>query len=120
MDYQQSLKNFHELKNFMRPWAECKIFFFFSSETEYEVDTFDIIATTEQQSKIEDYRSRSTPYAYLRHKNDDQETLYYSDDNISVEYDLFAENYNYFHCHFRVERKVLQQQFLMLVNLLKK
>ncbi len=119
MQYQQSIKNFNTFKNFVRPWGECKIFFFFESETVYAFEIFNFLVTPEQQEKIDDYRSRSTPYAYIRHKNGHEEVLYYSDDNVSIEYDLFAQDYIYFHCHFRVDKKLLQEQFLMLENVLK-
>jgi hypothetical protein len=119
MDYQQSIKNFNKLKILISPWAECQIFFFFGCETEYTVEIFNFLVTSEQQEKINDYRSRTTPYAYIRHRNGDEEVLYYSDDNVSIEYDLFTQDYIFFHCHFRVDKKLLQEQFLMLENMLK-
>ena len=96
MDYQQSIKNFNTLKFFISPWSECQIFFFFESENKHEVESFNFTVTPEQQEKINDYRSRSTPYAYIRHKNGDEEVLYYSDENISIEYDLFTQDYFFF------------------------
>ncbi len=119
MDYQQSLKNFNELKNLMRPWAECQIFFFFESETEYHVEIYEVDLNLEQQKIIDSYRCRELPYGYIDHERDGHEVFYYNDENISIKYDLFTDDCIYWYLHFKADKKLVQQQFKILANMLK-
>ncbi len=119
MDYQQSLKNFNELKNLMRPWAECKIFFFFTSESEYEVEIYDIEYTEKQKNKIDENLIKPTPYGYLRLDKNGHEILYYHDANVTIRYDLFTEDLRDFYCQDPVDINLVRKQFLQLIYIMK-
>lgn len=119
MDYQQSIRNLNHLKNFIRAWDDCYIFFFFSSETVYKVEVFGIEHTAVEKQKIEQERRNGFPYGFVNCEKSGEEILYYRDGNITVEYDFFLEKFNYFYCKDPVDIKVVQQQFLMLIDMLK-
>ncbi len=119
MDYQQSIKNLNHLKNFVRAWTECSIFFFFYSETEFKNETYCNNRTQVQKKIIDEMLRNGFPYGYISNKDTGEEILYYRDQNITVQYDLFFEKYNIFYCYDPVDKKILQQQFLQLVELLK-
>ena len=119
MNYQQSLKNFNELKNLIRPWAECQIFFFFDSETEYGVEIFEVDLNSEQEKIIDLYRYAEFPYGYIDHEKGGHEVFYYNDENVSIKYDLFADDCIYWYFHFKADKKLVRQQFKMLIDLLK-
>jgi hypothetical protein len=119
MDYQQSIKNLSHLKNFARAWAECHLFFFFYSETEYEIEIYGLIFTDEQQSKIDKNFYSGLPYAYMSCKNTGEEILHYRDKNIDADYDLFSEAYSVVFCSDPADKKILQHQFFLLAELIK-
>ena len=119
MDYKQSLKNLNHLKEFIRAWDECYIFFFFNSETTYNIKIYDIALTPEQKKKIDQERRNSFPYGYISCEKSGEEILYYRDTNITIEFDLFLENFNVFSFHDPVDNKLVHQQFLLLIELLK-
>ncbi len=119
MDYQQSLKNFNELKNLMRPWAECQIFFFFESEIEYGYEIYESDLNSEQLIIIDSYRFGKLPYGYIDHEKNGHEVFYYNDENVTIKYDLFADDCIYWYFHFKADKKLVQQQLKMLTDLLK-
>lgn len=119
MDYQQSIKNLNHLKNFIRAWDECYIFFFFNSETNYDIEIYDLQYSAEEQKKIDLHLRGCYPYAYINNEKSGHELLYYHDQNIGIEYDFFLEQFNYFYCKDPVDIKAVQQQFLMLIEMLK-
>lgn len=120
MDYQQSLKNFNHLKNFIRARTFCQIFFFFKSETEceYIIETFDLDRKEEQLDQIETERIKGLPFASIINDRNGDEQLFYHDENMDIEYDLFREEFIIFYCYDPVDLKLLQQQFSMLFKLL--
>jgi hypothetical protein len=119
MDYQQSIKNLNHLKNFVRAWSECRIFFFFKSEIEYEIKIYDSTFTSEQQENIDECLQAGFPYGYICNKKNGEEELYYYDENIHVEYDLFLNTFDDFICHDIVDTKIIQKQFEQLIEILK-
>ena len=119
MDYQQSIKNLNHLKNFVRTWAECHIFFFFYSEAEYEMQICDSNFTTEQHHRIDENLRSGFPYAYICNRKTGEETLYYSDMNIDVVFDFFLNEWSDFICYDSVDMELVQKQFAMLFELLK-
>lgn len=119
MDYQQSLKNFYHLKNFVRAWTECHIFFFFYSDTEYIVEIYNSEFTPEQQNKLDENLSSEFPYGYVSNERTGEEILYYFDSNITINYDLYSDSINDFICYDFANKKILQQQFFQLVKMLK-
>ncbi len=120
MDYQQSIKNLYHLKNFVRAWTECNIFFFFNSETEYKIEIFELNFTTDQRDAIDQNLRSGFPYGYICNKKIGEETLYYSDANIDVDFDFFLNEWNDFICYDPVDMKLVQMQFALLFDLLKK
>lgn len=119
MDYQQSIKNLNHLKNFIRAWDECYIFFFFNSEANYDIEICGIEEATALQKKIDLHLRSRFPYGYVCNNSGAEETVYYCDKNIIVEYDLFAQQFNDFICFDPVDNKNLQKQFLILIEMLK-
>jgi hypothetical protein len=97
MDCQQSIKNLNHLKNFIRAWDECYIFFFFNSETNYDIEIYDLQYSAEEKKSIcicED----------VIHM------LILITKNLGV---------NNFYCTDPVDMKDVQQQFLMLIEMFK-
>lgn len=119
MEYQQSIKNLYHLKDFIRAWDECYIFCFFNSETTYNIEIYDIALTPEQKNRIDQERRNRFPYGYISSEKSGEEILYYRDTNITIEFDLFLENFNVFSFHDPVDNKLVHQQFLLLIELLK-
>ncbi len=119
MDYQQSIKNLNHLKNFVRAWAECRIFFFFYSETEYEIKIYSGQRTRKQKKIIDKNLRNGFPYGYISNDESGEEILYYRDNNISVEYDFFLQKTIDFICDDPVDKKLVKQQFLLLIELFK-
>ncbi len=119
MDYQQSIKNLNHLKNFVRAWTECHIFFFFYSETEYVIEIYEPDFTPEQQQKIDENLHSGFPYGYINSEKTGEEILYYYDENIHIEYDFFLNGFNDFICHDPVDIQIVQKQFLQLIEFLK-
>ena len=119
MDYRQSIKNLNHLKNFIRAWDECYIFFFFYSEANYDIEIYGVERTAEQKNRIDESMCDQFPYAYVSNEKSGAETLYYHDKNITVEFDLFFGEVNLFYCYDPVDKKILQQQLSQLIELLK-
>jgi hypothetical protein len=119
MGYQQSFKNFHQLKNFVRPWADCYIFFFFYSETEFQVEIYGVDLTVEQQDKIDKNRYGKNPYGVMNFDESGEETLFYKDEKINIEYGLFSETFLQVGFRDPIDMQALRSQFLMLVEMLK-
>ena len=119
MDYQQSIKNLNHLKNFVRAWTECRIFFFFYSDSEYKIEIYNTKRTNKQKKRIDRKRRSKFPYSFISNDESGEETLYYRDQNIAVEYDLFLQKTTDFICNDPVDKKRVQQQFLLLIELLK-
>ncbi len=118
MDYKQSIKNLNHLKNFIQAWDYCHIFFFFNSETEFEIEIYDSEWTNEQQEKIDKNLQTKWPYAYISNEKSGDEILYYTDDNITVWCNLFSDTIDDFLCHDPIDKKAAQEQFQMLIKLL--
>ena len=118
MDYQQSFKNFHQLKNFISPWTECYIFFFFHSETEFEIEIYGADFTEAQRKKIDENRYGKNPYAVMNFQESGEETLFYKDEKMTIEYGLFSEQYLEIGYTDPLDIQVLQSQFLMLIKML--
>ena len=119
MDYQQSIKNLNHLKNFVRAWAECSIFFFFYSDSDYKIEIYNLDLTDVQNEIVEQNLRSKFPYGFISNEKSGQEILYYCDQNISVECDLFLESTIAFFCKNSIDKKIVQQQFLWLVEFLK-
>ena len=122
MDYQQSIKNLNHLKNFVRAWTECRIFFFFYSEAEFKNEIYDGKRTSTQQKVIDQNLHSKFPYGFISNDKSGKEMLYYRDENITVQYDLFSQEFDVFGCHDPddpVDKEQLRSQFLLLTELLK-
>ncbi len=119
MDYQQSIKNLNQLKNFVRAWTDCHIFFFFYSETEYRVEIYNSDFTHVEQENIDQHMYSGFPYGYICNKNTGEEIFHYRDKNIDIEYDLFAEEFRLVFCYDPIDKKALQRQFLLLAEMFK-
>ena len=119
MDYQQSIKNLNRLKNFVRAWAECHIFFFFYSEVDYKIKIYNNKRTRKQKRIIDKNLRSEFPYGYISNEKCGKEILYYCDKNIAVEYDLFLQKFNFFEFDDPIDVKLVRQQFLQLAELLK-
>lgn len=91
MDYQQSFDNLNRLKNSIRLWTDCQIFFFFTSEADFEIYIYEKELTDEQQAKVDENLYSTKPYGLMMFEESGQETLYYKDDMIDIHYDMFLE-----------------------------
>lgn len=119
MDYQQSIKNLNHLKNFVRAWTECSIFFFYYSESDYKIEIYDLDLTAVQNELIDENLRSKFPYGFISNEKSGHEILYYCDKNIAVEHDLFLQKTTDFICKGSADKKQVQQQFLLLIDLLK-
>jgi hypothetical protein len=118
MDYQQSFRNLDQLKNFIRPWTDCYIFFFFYSETEFQVEIYGVDLTVEQQDKIDKNVYGNFPYGYMSIGQEGNETLYYHDKKIIIVYDTFADKLRDVDFQDPVDIKAARAQFLQLFKIL--
>ena len=119
MNYEQSLKNLSLLKNFSSPWTVCQMFFFFSLQNDYEFKICEGEITEEQKEDIVDHRIKGFPYGYLCLKNSGEELMFYHDINMSVEFDLFAQELISIDFHDPIDMELVRQQFELLFKFLK-
>ncbi len=118
MDYKQSIKNLNHLKNFIQAWDYCHIFFFFNSETEFEIEIYDSEWTNEQQEKIDKNLRSPMPYALIKSEECAEDILYYTDQNLTARYDFLRETISDIFFHDPIDEKAAQKQFQMLIKLL--
>ena len=82
------------------------------------MEIYETERTYEQQSKIDVARAKSLPYAFISNDKNGEEVLYYHDQNVDIEYDLFGDIVITFDCYDHIDIKTIRQQFLLLINLL--
>lgn len=119
MDYQQSVKNFDILKNFVCVLKDYHIFFFFTSDTEYKVKFYESDLSEEELKRIEDHRISGLAYGFMNNEKSGVEALNYFDSNVYIEYDIFSESFVSFDCHDPINMELVSVQFLQLIEVLK-
>lgn len=119
MNYKKSFENVRRIQNSIRPWTDCKIFFFFYSETEFEIHIYEHQLTQDQKNKVDENLYSTMPYAYIRFEECGEELLYYKDDGIVISYGLFSETLLRVNYRDPIDIKAVQAQFLQLEQLLK-
>ncbi len=119
MDYKTSFENVNRMQNSIRPWTDCQIFFFFNSDTEFEIHIYEHQLTPEQNSKVDENLYSTKPYGLMRFEESGEELLYYKDDGIVISFGLFSETLLQVHYRNPIDIKAVQAQFLLLEKLLK-
>ena len=94
-------------------------FFFYYSESDYKIEIYDLDLTVVQNELIDENLRSKFPYGFISNEKSGHEILYYCDKNIAVKYDLFLQKTMDFICKYSTDKKLVQQQFLLLVELLK-
>ncbi len=118
MDYQQSFNNLFRLKNSVRLWTDCQIFFFFTSEIEFEIHIYERELTKEQIIKIDDNLYSTKPYGFMRFEESGEELLFYKDDNLDIYYDLFSERLIEVGYNDPVDMEAFRKEFLLFIKML--
>ncbi len=107
------------MQNSIRPWADCQIFFFFNSDTEFEIHIYEHQLTPEQDIKVDENLYSTKPYGLMRFEESGEELLYYKDDGIVISYGLFSETLLDVYYRNPIDIKAVQAQFLLLEKMLK-
>lgn len=118
MDYKKSFENVRRMQNSIRPWTDCQIFFFFNSETEFDIQIYEHQLTPEQDSKVDENLYSTKPYGLIRFEESGEEILYYKDDGIVIKYGLFSESLLQVHYTDPIDLKAAHAEFLLLFKIL--
>ncbi len=118
MDYKQSFDNLNRLKNSIRLWTDCQIFFFFNSETEFEIHIYERELTEEQDRKIDENLYSTKPYGLMRFGHSGEEMLLYKDDKIDIYYDLFLDELIEVGYNDPIDMEAFRKEFLLFIKIM--
>ncbi len=120
MDYEQSIKNYLILRDFISPWNCEYIYFNFYSCTEFSIETYSAASSEMMAEHLFEKHQQQLPYCRVLIESGTVDQLYYADTNIDVVYNLTMQSLEYFYIWEPVDIEKAQKEFAQLSLFMKK